>query len=143
MIKYPDLEIRNEDQLAAEAVARTSGALTTALVEAQIRERQEMLTLIAAGLPPPICPELTNANPSAPHTVLLEVMGWLLAQQAYRINKLPEQNFIAFANLFGIEQRTATGAQTTLTFTIDAPSGTTVTIPAASQIGDVRRSICL
>ena len=52
MIKYPDLEIRNEDQLVAEAVARTSGALTTALVEAQIRERQEILKLIAAGLPP-------------------------------------------------------------------------------------------
>lgn len=136
MIKYPDLEIRNEDQLVAEAVARTSGDLTTPIVQAQIRERQEILKLIASGLSTPICPELTNANPSAPHTVILEAMGWLLAQQAYRINRVPEQNFIAFANLFGIEPRAAAFAQTTLRFIITAPLNTDVTIPAGTQVSD-------
>ena len=81
MIDYPDLEIRNEDQLAAEAIARVSGGLTEEIVRAQIREREEMLELLAAGLIVPVCPELTNANPSAPHTVLLEAFAWLLAHQ--------------------------------------------------------------
>jgi uncharacterized phage protein gp47/JayE len=135
-IEYPDLELRNEDQLVAEAIARTSGELTADVVRAQIREREEILKLIAAGLPSPICPELTNANPSAPHTVLLEAMGWLLAQQAYRINRVPNQNLIAFANLFGIERRAAMAAQTTLRFTVDAPLGTDVTIPEGTQVAD-------
>ena len=136
MIEYPDLEIRNEDQLVAEAVAKTSGGLTVEIVESQIRERQEIIKLIDAGLDAPICHELTNANPSAPHTVLLEAMGWMLAQQAYRFNRVPEQNHIAFANLFGIEPRPAAQAETILTFTIDAPLNTDVTIPEGTQISD-------
>lgn len=136
MIEYPDLEIRNEDQLVAEAVSRTSGGLTVEIVEAQIRERQEMLKFVAAGLAAPICPELTNANPSTSHTVLLEAMGWLLAQQGYRFNQIPAQNHIAFANLFKIETRPATAAETFLRFTTDAPSNTDVTIPAGTQVSD-------
>lgn len=136
MIEYPDLEIRNEDELAAEAIARTSGGLTTPIVEAQIRTRQELVKLIDSGLSMPVCPELTNANPSAPHTVLLEAIAWTLAQQAYRFNRVPEQNLIAFANLFGIEPRPATSAETILRFTVDAPLGTDVTIPEGTQISD-------
>ncbi|HQU82860.1 MAG TPA: baseplate J/gp47 family protein [Pyrinomonadaceae bacterium] len=119
MIKYPVLEIRDEDRLAAEAIARTSGGMTSEIIRLQIRERQEILKLIEAGLDAPICPELTNANPSAPHTVLLEAQAWLLSQLAYRFNLVPEQNFIAFANLFDISQRPATKAQTILKFQKD------------------------
>ncbi len=136
MIEYPDLEIRNEDQLAAAAIARVSGGLTEEIVRAQIREREEMLTLLAGGLIVPLCPELTNANPSAPHTVLLEAFAWLLAQMAWRINQIPQQNLIAFANLFGIAPRAATTAETILRFTVDAPVGTNVTIPAQTQVSD-------
>lgn len=135
-IDYPLIEIRDEDRLAAEAVARTSGGLTEEIVEAQIRERQEILKLIETGLDTPVCAELTNANPSAPHTVLLEAMAWQIAQLAHRFNLVPEQNFIAFANLFGIEQREATFAETTLRFTVSAPLNTNVTIPAETQISD-------
>lgn len=136
MIEYPDLEIRNEDQLAAAAIARVSGGLTEEIVRAQIREREEMLELLAAGLIVPICPELTNANPSAPHTVLLEAFAWLLAQMAYRINQVPQQNLIAFANLFGIAPRPANFAETILRFTVDAPVGTDVSVPLETQISD-------
>lgn len=136
MIEYPDLEIRNEDELAAQAIARVSGGLTAEIVQAQIGEREEILKLIEAGLDTPICPELTNANPSAPHTVLLEAFAWLLAQQAYRFNRVPEQNLIAFANLFGIEPRAATAAETTLRFTVAAPVGTNVSVPVGTQVSD-------
>lgn len=138
MIEYLDLEVRDEDRLVAEAISRTSGGLTKEIVEAQIRERQEILKLINAGLLSPICPELTNANPHAPHTVLLEAMGWLLGQQAYRFNQIPQQNHIAFANLFGIERREATAAETILRFTINAPENTDVTIPAGTQVSDAQ-----
>jgi len=136
MIEYPNLTIDDEAKLAAQAIALVSGELTQEIVRKQIREREEMLELLASGLIVPICPELTNANPSAPHTVLLEAFAWLLAQMAYRMNQVPQQNLIAFANLFGIEPRPATAAETILRFTIDAPNGTDVTIPAETQISD-------
>jgi uncharacterized phage protein gp47/JayE len=133
-IPYPNLEQREEDRLAAEAIARVSGGLTADIVNAQIADRRALLPLIDAGLDTPICPELTNANPSSPHTVLLEAIAWLLAQQAYQLNQVPEQNFIAFANLFGIEQRAAAPSETVLTFTVDAPLNIAVTIPEGTQI---------
>lgn len=134
-IEYPSLEIRNEDQLVAESVSRVSGGLTAEIVKAQIRERQEILQQIEAGLQLPICPELTNANPSSPHTVLLEAMGWQLAQLGFRFNRVPEQNHIAFANLFGVEPIPATFAGTTLKFSVsDAVNSTT--IPEGTEISD-------
>lgn len=134
MIEYPDLEIRNEDRLVAEAISRVSGGLTETIVNGQIASRREILKLIEAGLDEPICPELTNANPSAPHTVLLEAMGWMLAQQAFRFNKIPQQNLIAFANLFEIEPQAATAAETVLRFSVSAPLNTAVTVPAGTEV---------
>lgn len=134
-IETPDLEARNEDRLAAEAIARVSGGLTTDVVNAQIATRRELLDLITEGLSVPICPELTNANPGSPHTVILEAMGWLLGKQGYRFNRIPEANLIAFANVVGIERRAATAATTTLRFTVDAPTGgTVVNIPIGTEV---------
>jgi uncharacterized phage protein gp47/JayE len=134
MIEYPSLEIRNADRLAADAIGRVSGGVTTEVVEAQIAARRELLKLIEGGLEEPICPELTNANPSSPHTVMLEAFAWVLDQQAYRINQVPKQNLIAFANLLGIEQRPATAAVTVLRFTVDPPPSTPTVIPAGTTV---------
>lgn len=134
MIEYPSLEIRNEDRLAADAIARVSGGVTAEIVESQIAARRELLTLIDGGLEEPICPELTNANPSSPHTVMLEAFAWALAQQAHRINQVPKQNLIAFANLLGIERRPATAAVTVLRFTVDPPPSTPTVIPAGTTV---------
>lgn len=136
-IEYLDLELRNEDRLAAEAIAHVSGPATLAIVDQQIANRREFRKLVEEGLDTPLCPELTNANPSSPHTVLLEAFVWTLAQQANRINKIPQQNLIAFANLFGIDRRAATAAVTTLEFTVDPPVDTDVTIPAGTQVSTI------
>jgi hypothetical protein len=54
MITYSDLEIRNEDELAAAAITRVSDGLATETVEAQISERQGILKHIAARLKAPV-----------------------------------------------------------------------------------------
>src|SRR4051812_8348542 len=115
LIPPPDLDIRNEEQLAAEAIARVSGALDVGRIDSQIEMLRNLRDLVTTGaLQPAICPELTNANTSSPHTVLLETMGWLMAFLARRINQLPRKVEIEFARLFGIELREATKATTTL-----------------------------
>lgn len=137
MIEYPQIEIRDEERFAAAAIAHISGGLTPERIALQIEERRELLKLIESGLDAPVCPELTNANPSSPHTVILEAFAWALSQQAYRFNRVPEQNLIAFANLFGIERRSATAAETVLRFTVDPPTDTDVTIPAETEVATV------
>jgi baseplate J-like protein len=136
LIPAPDLEIRDEEQLAAEAIGRTSGGLTVSLVESQIEERRRLLDLLLAGAltDPPICPELTNANPSAPHTVGLEAQGWMLAQMAYRINQFPKRDQIEFARLFKRELRAAEPAETMLEFSVAPPDGVDVTVPIGTQV---------
>lgn len=113
LIPQPDLEIRDEELLAAQAIERASD----------------------------LCPELTNANPAAPHTVLLETLAWLLAQMGYRINQVPDQNLIRFARLFGIELRAATAAATTLHFVTNAPEDTAVTIPVGTHVSTLDGSV--
>jgi len=135
LLQPPDLDIRNEELLAALAIARVSGPRTVERIDSQITalRYERELTLAGTSLPP-LCPELTNSNPSSPHTVLLEVMGWLLAQQARNINQLPVRDQIEFHRLFGIEQREATKATTTLLFTTTPPVDTDVVIPAGTLV---------
>ena len=133
LIPAPDLEIRNEEQFAAEAIGRTSGVRTAGLVQSHITALQALLAMINSGAlaDSPICPELTNANPSAPH---LEAQAWLLGQMGYRINQIPKQNQIAFANLFKTELREAAPATTTLEFSVAPPNGVDVTVPEGTQV---------
>ena len=136
LIPAPDLDIRNEEQLAAEAIARVSGGLTVDRIDSQIDELRRLRALVAGGtLAPPICPELTNANPSSTHTVLIEAQAWLEAFIARRINQLPVRDAIEFHRLFKIELREVASAVTTLRFTVAPPNGTDITIPAGSQVG--------
>ena len=96
--------------------------------------------IVAAGSLIPACPELTNANPSSQHTVLLEQFGIALYYQAYLLNQLPVRDQIAFANLFVEGPRAALKATTTLRFTSDGqhdatvPAGTQVSIPDGSIV---------
>ena len=106
LIQAPDLDIRNAEQLAAEAISHVSTD----------------------------CPELTNDNASSPHTVLLETMAWLMEQMTYRINQLNPKTEIEFARMFGIVVREASKATTTLQFTVIAPSGTPVTVPQGTEV---------
>lgn len=133
LIPRPDLTVQDEELLAAQAIAQTTGALSVEQIDKYLANFKELRSIVENGGLMPICPELTNANPSAPHTVILETQAWLLAQMAYRINQVPEQNFIEFARLFGIEIREATKAQTILRFTTAQAIGN-VTVPSGTRV---------
>lgn len=134
LITPPDLDIRDEEQLAAEAIGRISGGLSVEIIDSQIVTLQALRPIVESGLALPICPELTNANPSSPHTVLIEALAWLEAQIARRINQIPLQNEVEFANLFKIGLREATAAETTLEFSVAPPPDVDVTVPAGTQV---------
>ncbi len=135
LLTAPNLNIDDEERLAAEAIGRVSGSLSVERIDSQIGALRKLRDLVVAGaLNAPICPELVNANPSSPHTVLLETLGWLMAQQARRINQLPERDQIEFHRLFGIELREATVATTTLQFTVTPLLDSDVVIPDQTQV---------
>jgi len=57
----------------------------------------------ALSLIPAYNKEWTNYNPSDPGITLIELFAWLTEMTIYRINQVPEENYITFLKLIGIE----------------------------------------
>ena len=57
----------------------------------------------ARSLIPVYAPEWTNHNPSDPGITLVELFAWLCDMIMYRIDQIPEKNYIRFLNLLGIQ----------------------------------------
>ena len=69
----------------------------------------------ALRLIPRYCPEWTNHNPSDPGITILELTAWMTELMLYRVNRIPEKNYVAFLNMLGIRLRAPQPARTLLT----------------------------
>src|SRR5258708_32199899 len=59
----------------------------------------------AVRLIPRYCPEWTNHNASDPGITLLELYAWMTEMVIYRLNKVPETNFLTFLDLIGVRPK--------------------------------------
>jgi hypothetical protein len=71
----------------------------------------------AVRLIPRYCPEWTNHNASDPGITLLELYAWMTEMVIYRLNKVPEKNFLAFLDLIGVRLKPPEPAKVVLEFT--------------------------
>lgn len=62
------------------------------------------------------CPEWTEYNLSDPGITLIELFAWMTEMIVYRLNQVPEKNYIEFLNLLGMQRQPASSARTNLTF---------------------------
>jgi len=62
------------------------------------------------------CPEWTDYNLSDPGITLIELFAWMTELIVYRLNQVPEKNYIKFLEMLGIRRRPASSARTVLTF---------------------------
>lgn len=70
----------------------------------------------AIRLIPRYCPEWTNHNPSDPGITILELCSWMTELILYRLNKVPEKNYLTFLDMLGIKLQSAQPARALLTF---------------------------
>src|SRR6185436_18777215 len=70
----------------------------------------------AMRLIPRYCPEWTNHNPSDPGITVLELTAWMTELILYRLNRVPEKNYLAFLNMIGIRLRSPQPARAFITF---------------------------
>ena len=70
----------------------------------------------AIRLIPRYCPEWTNHNPSDPGITILELCSWMTELILYRLNKVPEKNYLTFLDMLGIKLQPAQPARALLTF---------------------------
>ena len=70
----------------------------------------------AIRLIPQYCPEWTNFNPSDPGITLVQLFAWMTEMVIYRLNRVPEKNYLTFLDLMGIQRQPPQPARTVLTF---------------------------
>ncbi len=70
----------------------------------------------AKALIPRYNPEWTDHNATDLGITLMELFAWLVEGMIYRLNRVPEKNFIEFLNLLGITRDPASPATTYLTY---------------------------
>jgi predicted phage baseplate assembly protein len=71
----------------------------------------------AVRLIPRYCPEWTNHNASDPGVTMLELYAWMTEMVIYRLNKVPEKNFLTFLDLIGVRLKPPEPARAVLEFT--------------------------
>src|SRR6185369_253918 len=54
-------------------------------------------------------------NPSDPGITILELTAWMTELMLYRVNRIPEKNYVAFLNLLGIRLRAPQPARALIT----------------------------
>lgn len=88
----------------------------------------------ARRLIPQYCPEWTNHNPTDPGITLIELFAWMMEMLLYRLNKVPDKNFIAFLELMGVRLQPPQPATSLLTFDVSDKT-TYQVIRAGTRIG--------
>jgi predicted phage baseplate assembly protein len=83
-------------------------------------------------------PEWTDHNVSDPGVTLVEAFAYLTDQLLYRINRVPERDYIRFLELIGVRLFPPTAAHAEVTLWLSAPPPETIRIPAGTQVGTVR-----
>lgn len=85
----------------------------------------------ARALIPRYAPQWTDHNASDIGITLIELFAHMVEGLIYRLNRVPEKNYIAFLNLLGITRDPMTPARAFLTFR--AQPGPPVLVPAGTQ----------
>src|SRR6201987_878732 len=80
------------------------------------------------------CPGWSDHNISDPGITLIETVAMMVDQLIYRLNRVPERNYIKFLELLGLELRPPGAAQGEVTFWLSAPQPQTITVRAETEV---------
>jgi len=84
------------------------------------------------------CPEWTDHNVSDPGITLIETFAWMTDQVVYRLNRVPERNYIKFLELIGVRLFPPTAARAAITFWLAGPQPGVIQIRPGTQAATLR-----
>lgn len=84
------------------------------------------------------CPEWTDHNLSDPGMTLIELFAWMTDIILYRMNRVPDKQYVKFMELIGMRPMEAEPARAPITFWFTTPQPTSVFIPAGTQVATLR-----
>ncbi|MFE4513869.1 putative baseplate assembly protein [Kitasatospora sp. NPDC056783] len=87
------------------------------------------------------CPEWTDHNVSDPGVTLIEAVAHMLDQVGYRLNRVPDRNYLAFLDLLGFTLLPPAAARARVTFRLSAPQERPVAVPAGTEVATARTEV--
>src|SRR2546421_4301071 len=84
------------------------------------------------------CPEWSDHNVSDPGVTLIETFAWMTDQLLYRLNRVPERNYIKFLELIGVRLFPPTAARAAITFWLAGAQPSTLHIRPGTQAATLR-----
>ncbi|QMU77671.1 putative baseplate assembly protein [Streptacidiphilus sp. PB12-B1b] len=84
------------------------------------------------------CPEWTDHNVSDPGVTLVEAVAHMADQIVYRLNRVPEKNYLAFLDLLGVTLFPPASARTAVTFWLSAPQSQPLLLPTGTEVATQR-----
>jgi predicted phage baseplate assembly protein len=79
-------------------------------------------------------PEWTDHNVSDPGVTLIETFAHMVDQLVYRLNRVPDRNYLAFLDLLGVRLFPPTAARAEVVFWLSAAQPETVLLPAGTEV---------
>jgi len=92
----------------------------------------------AMRLIPRYCPEWTNHNSSDPGVTLLELYAWMTEMVLYRLNKVPEKNFLTFLDLIGVRLKPPEPARVVLELTPSEGADGELVVKKGTQVATLQ-----
>ena len=92
----------------------------------------------ARTLIPRFCPEWTDHNLSDPGIALVELFAWMTETVLYRLNQVPDRNYVKFLDLMGVKLREPRPARADISFRLTAAQPERIVIPRGTEVATVR-----
>jgi predicted phage baseplate assembly protein len=83
-------------------------------------------------------PEWTDHNVSDPGVTLIEAVAYMADQIVYRLNRVPDKNYLAFLDLIGITLFPPAAARVDVTFWLSAPQPEPMVLPEGTEVSTER-----
>ena len=83
----------------------------------------------------------TDHNVSDPGVTLIETFAYMVEQLIFRLNRVPDKNYVKFLEMIGIELRPPHAATADVTFWLTAPQARVVALPVGSEVATERSDI--
>jgi predicted phage baseplate assembly protein len=83
-------------------------------------------------------PEWSDHNVSDPGVTLIEAFAHMTDQLIYRLNRVPEKNYLAFLDLIGVKLFPPAAARGDITFWLSGAQENPVVIPAGTEVSTER-----
>lgn len=92
----------------------------------------------AKRLIPHYCQEWTDHNVSDPGIALIELFAWMTDMLLYRVNQVPDKNYVKFLEMIGVQLEEPHAATAPVTFYLSGAQPVEVTIPGDTEVATMR-----